>query len=339
MMNERHLALFNEMDFNPSTDVKPHLLLVDGLNTFIRAWSVVPDISDDSLHVGGISGCLKSIGYAIKQFNPTQVCIIFDGISSSDRKRKMFSGYKQNRSKNKLRVNRGIYGREEFEDDDESKKRQIYVLSELLSSLPVTVMSYEGLEADDVIGYITSDLWDHQTTIMSTDKDFIQLVNEKTSVWSPTKKKLYTPDVVLDEYGISVNNFLMYRMCDGDTSDNIPGVKGLGLSTLKKRFPILSGSVSLSIDEFIDYAKDHRGRLKVYDSILENEDVLRLNHSLMALDTSEFSGLMKLQIQKRFRENDPKLNKAEFLNILRKYKMVGSFKDPLGWLSSVFTWD
>ena len=72
-------------------------------------------------------------------------------------------------------------------------------------------------------------------SLMSTDKDFLQLVDEKTIIWSPTKKKIYNQKVVQEEFGLHPNNMLIYRVLDGDSSDNIL-VRGCGIKTLLKRF-------------------------------------------------------------------------------------------------------
>ena len=69
---------------------------------------------------------------------------------------------------------------------------------------------------------------------MSTDKDFLQLANGRTKIWSPTKKKIYDEQAVFDEFGITAKNYIWYRVLDGDKSDNINGVRGLGLKTIKK---------------------------------------------------------------------------------------------------------
>ena len=73
------------------------ILLVDGLNTFIRAYSVMPSMNEDGLHTGGIAGFLKSVGYAIKLLNPTRCVIIFDGNGGSMKRRKIYPQYKDKR--------------------------------------------------------------------------------------------------------------------------------------------------------------------------------------------------------------------------------------------------
>ena len=167
---------------------------------------------------------------------PTRVIIAFDGKGGSNRRRKIYPEYKQNR-KTKYRVNRS----NSFASQDDEKMNmimQIQRVVEYLDTLPVTVLSYDNIEADDTIGYICRQvLTDSKITIMSTDKDFLQLVDENIRVYSPTKKKMYDEEKVVEEYGISSHNFLLYRMLDGDVSDSIPGIKGVGLKTLLK-YPV-----------------------------------------------------------------------------------------------------
>lgn len=66
------------------------ILIIDGLNTFIKSFCVSPYINTDGIHTGGISGFLKSIGYAIKLFNPTKCVIVFDGSGGSQKRRKIY---------------------------------------------------------------------------------------------------------------------------------------------------------------------------------------------------------------------------------------------------------
>ena len=71
---------------------------------------------------------------------------------------------------------------------------------------------------------------------MSTDKDFLQLVDNRIRVWSPTKKKLYDLEKVLEEYKYYIKNLLLSRILEGDQSDNIKGVMGIGTKTLFEKF-------------------------------------------------------------------------------------------------------
>jgi len=171
---------------NTNTSLNDHVLLVDGLNNFIRAWSASPATNSDGAHIGGMLGFLQSIGYSVRTLLPTRVIIVFDGPGGSQRRRKLYAEYKGNRKPPK-RPNRfkGL----DLEDDGLSLRRQMGRLLEYLNNLPVSVVTVDNIEADDSIAYITkSILTDSRITIMSSDKDFLQLVNDTTSVWSPTKR-------------------------------------------------------------------------------------------------------------------------------------------------------
>ena len=314
------------------------VLIIDGLNTYIRCWSSIPTMNEDGDHVGGVSGTLKSIGYAIRQIQPTRVVVVFDGQGGSKRRKKMFSGYKSDRSTKKLRVNRQYADMMNDEDERESMKRQYVWLSDLLDHLPVQTMIYDGVEADDVMAYITTNLLseDEQAVLMSTDKDFLQLVDEKTIVWSPTKKKIYNRKTVKEEYGIDASNILTYRVFDGDTSDNIPGIYGCGIKTMLKRFPELADEKNIDIDDIIRLSEERKGKVKLFDKILEAKDQIYTNRDLMQLKDVDISGQIKMKIQDRFREEVSPLVKMDFLKVCLKYKIVNNFGDINSWLKETF---
>jgi DNA polymerase-1 len=240
-MKELYKNILNSVEVEHTQNIDKHknsrVLIIDGLNTFIRCWTSIPTMNDDGDHVGGVVGVLRSIGYAIRQVQPTRCIVVFDGKGGSQTRKKQFEGYKAQREGNKLRINRAYSDLMNDEDEKESMKRQFVWLNEMLNYLPVTTMIYDGVEADDVMAYITTQLLkeDEQAVVMSTDKDFLQLVNDKTIVWSPTKKKIYNKKVIKEEFGIESKNLLLYRVLDGDSSDNIPGIYGCGIKTLVKR--------------------------------------------------------------------------------------------------------
>ena len=113
-------------------------------------------------------------------------------------------------------------------------------------------MGMGGQGADDVLAYLALAKYEsngNKSTIMSTDKDFLQLVSDGVSVYSPTKRAIYRPDKVLHEYGIYPKNFLLYRMMDGDRGDNIDGIKGAGQKKIKTAFPCLSDEREVLLSE------------------------------------------------------------------------------------------
>lgn len=345
-MKELYKNILNSVEVEHNQNIDKHknsrVLIIDGLNTFIRCWSSIPTMNDDGDHVGGVSGVLKSIGYAIRQVQPTRVVVVFDGKGGSQRRKKAFGDYKSQRDSNKLRVNRQYADLMNDEDERESMKRQFVWLNEILNYLPVTTMIYDGVEADDVMAYIATQLLkeDEQAVVMSTDKDFLQLVNDKTIVWSPTKKKIYNKKSVKEEYGIESKNLLLYRVLDGDKSDNIPGVYGCGIKTLIKRFPEITEDKKLSIDDLFTLCEqkniESKGKIKIYKDILDSKRQILLNQDLMQLDDVDISGQIKMKVLERFNEKITPLNKMDFMKILLKYKIVNNFGDINDWLKTTF---
>jgi DNA polymerase-1 len=327
---------------NQNKQKNSRVLIIYGLNTFIRCWTSIPTMNDDGDHVGGVVGVLKSIGYAIRMVQPTRCIVVFDGKGGSQTRKKQFEGYKAQREGNQLRVNRAYAGMMNDEDEKESMKRQFVWLNEVLNYLPVTTMIYDGVEADDVMAYVTTHLLkeDEQAVVMSTDKDFLQLVDDKTIVWSPTKKKIYNKKAVKEEYGIESQNILLYRILDGDSSDNIPGVYGCGIKTLIKRIPEITEQTEVSVEDLFNLCEtkkvETKGKIKLYNDILEAKQQILMNQKLMQLKDVDISGVIKMQVLERFNQEIRPLNKIDFLKILLKYKVVNNFGDINDWTKSTF---
>ena len=326
MSNGKYLSIFEEIKKKGGTldGGKPNdnVLVIDGLNTFIRVFSVIPTTNPDGIHVGGIVGFLRSIGYVINMFRPTRTIIVFDGKGGSSRRRKIYPEYKQKR-RTKYRVNRS-YDFASQEDEKQNMIMQLQRVVEYLETLPVTVLSYDNIEADDTIGYICRQvLTESKLTIMSTDKDFLQLANKRIRIWSPTKKKMYDEDMVLDEYGISSHNLIWYRVLDGDKSDNIPGVKGFGLKTIQKKLPFLSENRIVNIDE-------------VVDELPEYKETIELNYRLMQLSDVDISGNTKTKIVKKINEPINRLIKYKFQKMFLEDKLYTALPNLNSWLLTNF---
>lgn len=336
-MKNKYFSILDSLKENEAvnSNINDRVLVIDGLNTFIRSWSVSPATNDDGIHVGGISGFLMSIGSAIKKIKPTRVIICFDGKGGSQRRRKLFPAYKGNR-KPSQKLNRAYQaGGGSLTDQQENMKMQLGRLINYLDTLPVTCMSIENIEADDAMAYITQQvLPESRHFIMSSDKDFLQLIDDRIGVWSPTKKKMYFADDILEEYGISAPNYLMYRVLSGDKSDNIPGIPGVGLKSLLKRVPELSEEQKVTIDDLITLSAD--SKIKMLNAINENYDLLELNHKLMQLHDVDISGRAKETIRNIVHNPIPSLNKPKFQLMLVEDKMNTAIRNHEFWLKEVF---
>jgi len=338
-MINKYQALLNELRLRESENETIHknsrVLIVDGLNTFIRSYAASPVTSSDGEHVGGISGFLMSVGSAIKSINPTRVVIVFDGKNGSARRRALYPEYKANR-KVKIRLNR-----DEAIDKQDNQLAQLLRLTNYLEVMPFTTIVVDGSEADDVIAYISNDYLvnkDSQVFIMSSDKDFMQLVDDRVHVWSPTKKSMFYTDDVKSTYGILPSNFALFRALIGDDSDNIPGATGVGAKTLIEKFPKFIEE-PMTIDEFFIYTNElaSNSKAKIYQKVLESEKDVRLYYEIIQLSVSNINMSNKMKIINMLEEPTPKLAKIKFHTMLIEDKMTSAIKNVEMWLREVTT--
>ena len=325
-MNRKYLSIFEEIKSKGGKingrEPNDKVLIVDGLNTFIRVFSVIPTTNDDGIHVGGIVGFLKSIGYTINMVRTTRVIIVFDGKGGSDRRRKLYPEYKD-KKRTKYRLNRS-YDFASMDDERQNMLMQLQRSVEYLDTLPLLTLSFDHIEADDTIGYISRQvLTDSKIVIMSTDKDFLQLANQRIKIWSPTKKKMYDENAVLEEYGISSHNLIWYRVLDGDKSDNIPGVKGFGLKTIQKKLPFLRENSIADINDVITEVPD-------------SKEIIERNYKLMQLSDVNISASTKTKITKRVNEPINRLIKYKFQTMFMEDKLYTSLPNVTSWLATNF---
>lgn len=320
---------------NTKKDKNSDILVVDGTNNFIRCWTVVPTLSDNGDHVGGVSGFLSSLGYAIKLLRPTRVIIVFDGKGGSERRRKLYPQYKEGRKVMK-RLNRAYEDMSDADTEQKAMYDQMGKLVSFLQELPVSVVSIDYIEADDTIGYIATQMYkDSRITIMSGDKDFMQLINDRVQIWSPIKKKIYGVQDVINEYGIHPTNFIYYRILEGDSSDNIDGVSGIGLKTAIKNFPMLTESTETSVEKILMRAKDCMNEKKAYANVVEHSEIVLRNYMLMQLKEPNFAPSLQMKIDESV-QRIYDFNKFHFIQKLTTHGMHSSIPNFHVWLQEVF---
>lgn len=330
--------IFENLKKNPQNQkLNDKILLIDGLNMFIRVWANVPDVNDEGELYGGVTGFLKSLGYTVRTLNPTRVFIVFDGKSSTKKRKSILPTYKEGRGQIKQNVNRLNESVSE-EDPTASMKRQTLALLRYLETLPVTMISMEGLEADDIIAYLNKQVFTGtHCVISSTDKDFLQLVDENTQVWNPKKKVLYDEKTVYDEIGIHPQSYMMYKLFMGDKSDNISGISGIGDKTYKK-VDVLNQTQVLLPEQVLKYCEDGLIDEKIASKITSQKDILERNYQLMQLHDIDISA-QKASTLRKIALEDPitTTNLAEFKKNLLFDKLYDSFKFPVKWITENFT--
>ena len=286
------------------------------MNTFLRSFAIIQHLNPNGHHVGGLVGFLKSVGYAIKLYQPSRVVLVFDGQGNSTNKKYLYADYKANRTNIKV-TNWNVFG--DKKEESESMANQMGRLIEYCTQLPVSMISIPKIEADDVMGYLVqkfeADSEVDEVTIMSADKDFLQLVSKKTSIYSPTKKKTYRPEDVLEEYQIHSHNFINYKLLMGDSGDNIPGVSGLGPKKLIKLFPELLLPKQLEISDLIKKARDNEESNPLYTKVLQFERQLGINYQLMSLKDPNIDDEDKRIINETIEDAPPSLNIGNFVEM------------------------
>jgi DNA polymerase-1 len=336
----KYQKLFKELQQERSltpTNPNDHILIVDGLNMFIRAFGATPGYNEDGEHVGGISGFLYSVGKVVRDLKPSRCVIVFDGRGGSTRRKKVYGDYKANRA-NKTKLRRHDHHDSTIDDEQESMRHQFSRLISYLDNLPVTFMSMDGIEADDAIAYIAQMYKEEcsKITIVSTDRDFYQLVDTRIQVWSPIKKKMYNTDAVQEEFGIHPNNMVMYRSFTGDLSDNIPGVSGIGPKTILKLIPELSEPAEFTIDELLIKSQAKLTESKTYQKILDSAQILEQNHQLMNLKLLDFPAQTASKIRGIMQQPISDLNRSEFQRLFYEDKLWAVMKNLPDWLNN--TW-
>ena len=275
-------SLLNNVKEDSTTEtlhLNSRVLLVDGMNTFLRSFAVINYTNTQGTHIGGMVGFLRSLAYVVNLTQPTRVICVFDGEGNITNRKNLYSDYKGNR---KLKRITNWSSFDSLEDESASVSQQMLRLIDYLKQLPINISVIDKLEADDIIGYLAPKF--DQSIIMSADQDFLQLCSDTVQVYSPIKKKFYGPKEVFDEYGLWPQNFINYKALMGDTSDNLPGVKGLGPKKLFKLFPELTGDKKVTLKEIIQKGYDKHEENGIYGNVYNFRKQLEINEQLMSLE-------------------------------------------------------
>ena len=294
------------------------LLIIDGQNMFIRNYVMSPQLDINGNPIGGLTGFLRSLQKEIRRAKPDRVVVAWEGPGGSQARRDKNKNYKLGRKAPKL--NREY----EFatpEEERENKYDQLVKLTEYLEQLPVLQMSLDNVEADDIIAWLCHcneyDEW--QKVIISNDQDFLQLCDDKTILVRPGKnEQVLNKNKVLEQYNIHPRNFAWARAIVGDKSDNLEGVKGLGLTTVAKRFSFFSENKDYGLQDILTHAENNKNKVKAFQKVLESAEIIASNYDIMQLYTTVISpqGVRKL---KYAIENDGvDLNRTKIRTMLLK---------------------
>lgn len=244
------------------------LLLIDGNSIMNRAFYGIPDMTtNDGRHTNAIYGFLNIILKVIEEEQATHICVAFD-LKKKTFRHEMYEAYKGTR--------KGM---------PEELHEQMPRIKEILQAMHIRIVEQEGFEADDLIGTLSKkgEREGFAVTILSGDRDLLQLATDTVLVRIPktkhgkTEVEDYYAKNVVETYGVTPLIFIDMKGLMGDTSDNIPGVPGIGEKTAAK---LLAEYGDL---DGVYAAVDSMKASKMKQNLIENKDLAYLSKTLATI--------------------------------------------------------
>ena len=287
------------------------LFIIDGYAILYRAHYALirnPLITSYGFHTSALFGFSNHLIKIIKDENPDYLVCAFDSKEKTFR-HKMYSKYKANRP-----------------EMPEELQAQIPHLWELLKGMNIPVLKKPGFEADDIIGTITQSMSNKEieSYIVSGDKDFMQLINDKVFLYTPGKRNaspdIYDREGVINKWGLPPEKIIDLLALMGDSSDNVPGVAGVGVKTAVKLLKEYD-----NIESVLDNASKISNK-RVHNGLVNGKDDAYLSKDLVTIvkdvdvDTTLDSFILKSFDQESLGK---KFEELEFYALL-KYLAIDS---------------
>jgi DNA polymerase-1 len=239
------------------------IYLIDGSSYIHRAYHATGGLSNSKgFPTGAVFGFVNMIVKTLKDKDPKRIAVIFDAKGKNFRHDK-YPAYKANRPAmaEDLRV-------------------QIPLIHRIVDGYGLPSLSVEGYEADDIIATLAKQAREKgwQVAIVSGDKDLMQLVDDVVTMWDPQRDVVYDPHAVKGKFGVEPGRLLDLFALTGDTSDNVPGVPGVGpktAATLLDQYDTLEGVFANA---------DKVSQKKLKENLLKHKDSAYLSRELVTLD-------------------------------------------------------
>lgn len=284
--------------------MRKKMLVVDGNSILNRAFYGIRLLTNkNGLYTNAVYGMVTILSRHLEQLKPDYCAVAFD-LKAPTFRHKMYDGYKANR--------KGM---------PEELAVQLPYAKECMASMGMKVITCEGYEADDVLGTLAASFGSNELDvyILTGDRDSLQLIDEHVSVLLVKTKDtiLFTPEVFQTEYGITPDHFVEVKALMGDSSDNIPGVMGIGEKTALKLISEY-GTVK-DLYDCLENAKLSEGTKK---KLAEGKEMAELSLELARIcvdspidrskETYEYHGPDELSLRKLFLELD-------FTGLIKKF--------------------
>ena len=336
MKHKELLKLLDNLDEQGEETVESQrILMIDGLNLFFRNFAMLNMVNPDGVHVGGLGGFFRSRGALIRQIQPTSVYVVFDGAGSANARKNLLPEYKSGRDLHRI-TNWDAF--DNLEDEHDAKVDQIVRIIQYLKTLPVKTVSIDKVEADDIIAYMSGIIPqkpEDKVFIVSSDKDFLQLVNENIIVYRPMEKEYYTDQTIKDKYNMPPQNFILYKTLLGDNSDKVKGVKGLGEKGLLKKFPELTKK-EMTLDDIYNICEQKYKDHVVYARVIQHIDELEKNYKIMDLSNPMLDKNDKKYLSQVVKTNEYEYLPEQFVAFYNEDKLGGMIRNVEFWVKDIF---
>lgn len=283
------------------------VLLVDGDNLLTIGYFGVKNYFYKGRHFGGIYHFINTLRRTFEKHNLNKIVVFWDGENGSESRRKIYHLYKENR-RERIRT----------EEDLTSYTQQRNRVKQYLEELYVRQGEFELCETDDCIAYYVQNSPDEEKIIYSSDGDLTQLVSEKVTLYNPSHQKIYKSNdtILFDHEEVLIENVKLIKMICGDPSDNISGIKSLGIKKLLTLFPEIK-TTPLTINEIIGRGnqilkedKDNKSIKNLLTGVTKHgvfgEEFFKINESIVSLDTPFLTNEARETIQQLINEDlDP----------------------------------
>ncbi|MFH0898278.1 MAG: DNA polymerase I [bacterium] len=270
---------------------KDALFLIDGSYFLYRSYFALPPLYTAKGHpTQATHAFCRTLNKLIKEFDPEHIAVVWDSKGGSKARKEAYSQYKANRPAPP--------------DDIFIQKEDIMEFIKLIGMCNVAQVGYE---ADDLIGSIAKNNRDHQTVLVGADKDMYQLLSkENVIVFDPFKDRVVDAQLFEKEKGFSPEKVTFYYALVGDTSDNIPGVKGVGdksASELVNQFDSLK-----DLYENLDKVTKSR----VHNALEQHKEDAFLSLQLFTIDYKDF----------KLSRHDSKFDKQNWVNAVEFFERL-----------------
>jgi DNA polymerase I len=242
------------------------IFLIDGSAFLYRAFHAIRSLSTSKGHpTNATFGFTRILLKLLRDNSPEYAVVMFD-VKGPTFRHKLYDQYKANRPPMPVEL-----------------AAQIPDIKRIIAALNIPIIEKLGYEADDLVGTYSklAQEKDFEVVMVTGDKDFIQLITEKCTLWDPMKDTVSDINTIKTDMGIEPEQFIDILGLAGDSADNIPGVRGVGPKTAIKLIAEFG-----SIENIYDNLDSIKSRKKLYDNISTSKDIVYLSRDLATIDTA-----------------------------------------------------